>query len=178
MKLNKLMLVAALGLSTAAVADIQENPTKDVAKKEFSKFDPKGAEFGAYRLEPGLTTVPASIASADEVIGSVGSMAVVELGENTDPGLVGEGTIVRNIFTNKLTTLTGHITILLEKNANADDVAAQAGMTVASIFPGTDIAVFKINSNADLLEALKALQASDSVVQSKIEVADTIYTTR
>lgn len=177
MKMNKLLaLTAALGLSFVANADVEPKIGLE-AKKQMSKsiFSSTQAEFGAYKVEASLTSIPSSIAASDQVVATKGTMAIVNVAVDAEPELIGEGTVVRNIFTNELTTLTGHITALLSKDATAADVASTVGMEVISIFPGTDLAVLKVKEGTDLLEAFKGLKASGAVLESKVEVADTIY---
>lgn len=177
MKMNKLLALTALGLCFVANADVEPKIGLE-AKKQMSKaiFSSTQAEFGAYKVEASLTRIPSSIAASEQIVATKGSMAIVNVAVNAEPELVGEGTVVRNIFTNELTTLTGHVTALLSKDATAADVAGTVGMEVISVFPGTDLAVLKIKEGTDLIEAFKGLQASSAVLESKIEVADTIYT--
>lgn len=178
MKLNKLLaLTAALGLSCVAHANVEPKIGLEV-KKQMTKsiFNSSPAEFGAYKVEASLKSIPSSIAASSQVVATKGAMAIVNVAADEEPKLIGAGTIVRNIFTNELTTLTGHVTALLSKDATAADVANTVGMEVVSVFPGTDLAVLKVTEGTDLLEAFNSLKASGAVIETKIEVADTIYT--
>lgn len=176
MKLNKLMILGAtVGLSGMAQADIVVEPVlgQQQVKVAAVKQAVKG-EFGAFKLEPSLQVVPSSVASSNLVVAEKNGMSIVS-GQATDD-LIGKGTVVRNTLTNELTTLTGNITVLLNKGASADALASAAGLEVVSIFPGTDIAVFTAEPGADLLKAFNSISESGLAIESKVEVTDTIYT--
>jgi len=103
-----------------------------------------------------------------------GEITVVSVETSSD--VVTKGTLVRNIFTNNLTSLSGNITILLKDGMSASDVASAAGLKVVSLFPGTKIAVLAVNDGQDILVASKQLKASGLIKEAKIEVLETIYT--
>ena len=175
MKLNKLIMLGAVAcLSNAAQANIsiEEQLSQSVAKTA-TLAQHVNAEFGAYKVEPSLQLVPASIADTKNVVAAKGAMSVVT-GNTTD--VVGKGSVVRNTLTNELTTLTGNIIVLLAKDADASLLAEQAGMKVVSVFPGTDLAVFGAIQGNDLVAAFNSLNESSLALSSKVEVTDTLFT--
>lgn len=170
-----MILGAAIGLSGAVQADVTiDNNFENKAMKTTTVVNYSQAEFGAYKVERSLQLVPSAIAAADQVVASKGTMSVVQAAASDD--VVGKGSVVRNTLTNEVTTLTGNVIVLLSKNANASDLAAQANMEVVSLFPGTDIAVFAVQQGKDLVEAYNSLSGSELALSSKVEVTDTIFT--
>ncbi|REL30866.1 hypothetical protein [Thalassotalea euphylliae] len=175
MKLNKLIMIGAVAIvSNAAQANnsIEDKLSQSVSKTATLTQQTK-AEFGAYKVEPALQLVPASIADTKNVVAAKGAMSVVT-GNSSD--IVSKGSVVRNTLTNELTTLTGNIIVLLAKDADASAVAAQAGMRVVSVFPGTDLVVFGAIPGNDLVDAFNSLNKSSLALSSKVEVTDTLFT--
>lgn len=172
-----MILGAAVCLSGMAQADIVADKELGEAKQKVTVINKavKG-EFGAFKLEPSIQVVPSALASADSVVGENGAMSFVS--SQTTNDLVGKGSVVRHTLTNQLTTLTGNITVLLNKNASASELASLDGLKLVSVFPGTDIAIFSAEEGKDLLEAYKSINESGLVAESKIEVSDTIYTSQ
>lgn len=174
MKFNKLMILgAAVSLSGMAQANITDKEFGPIEKSGAKQIATVAGEFGAYKLEPSLEMVPTAIASSSLVVAEKGNMSIVTA--NVASELTGIGSVVRNTLTNKLTTLTGNVTVLLHKDASAAELASQAGMEVVSVFPGTDIAIFRISEGNDLLEAFNSIKKSGLALESKVEVTDTIY---
>ncbi len=176
MKFNKIITVVSAVLFSGFVQANSVNPSLEPlkAKKATVKIvKVTSAEFGAYKLEPMMASVPSAIASEDNIVESKGSMSIVRKSEPSN--VVGKGTVVRHLLTNELTTLTGNVTVLLNNNTNADELAKSVGMEVVSIFPRTNIAIFKIKQGNDLLEAFNSLKKSSLITESKVEVTNTIY---
>lgn len=175
MKLQKLMMLGAVAcLSNAAQAnDSLEQLLSQTASNTTSLTQHVKGELGAYKVEPSLQLVPAAIADSKNVVAAKGAMSVVK-GNASD--IVGKGSVVRNTLTNELTSLTGNIIVLLAKDADASAVAAQVGMKVVSVFPGTDLAVFEAVQGNDLVAAFNSLNESSLALSSKVEVTDTLFT--
>lgn len=178
MKFTKLMMLsAALGLSGLAQASaVMDNDFIGNNNKPVTLVNTAKGELGMFKIESKLRGVPTSIAATDSVVATKGSMSIVKAADDAAPELVGKGTIVRHLLTNDLTTLTGNVTVLLGKNAIAEDLATSVGMELVTVFPGTDIAILKVNQGSDLLQAFNQLKQSELVLESKVEVTDTIYT--
>ncbi|WKD48314.1 hypothetical protein [Microbulbifer spongiae] len=179
MKLNTLMiLTAALYLSGMAQASAVDNMEKNDIKVKplgtISGARASSAEFGIFRVERSMASVPSSIAAPEQVVAIKGEMAIVNINADAATDIVAKGTIVRNTLTDELTTLTGNITVLLGKNVSASEVASVAGMEVLSEFPGTDIAILKVRESNDLLKALNAIQHSGLTLESRVEVTETM----
>ncbi|GAA5442759.1 hypothetical protein Misp06_00934 [Microbulbifer sp. NBRC 101763] len=180
MKLNKLTILTAAmclsGITQANAIDAVEK--KDIEIKKLNTIAAartNSADFGIFKVERSLKTVPTSIAAPESIVVTKGEMAIVNIGNNSASDVVGKGTIVRNTITNKLTTLTGNITILLGKNVEASEVASISGMEVLSVFPGTDIAILKVKEGNDLVEAFNAIKQSGLAVESRVEVTETMH---
>lgn len=179
MNFNKLLTVAlACGLANVALAQPLPKQNFNSANKVIGTPGLSSAEFGSYKIEPQLKSVPSSVAAMDNVVATRGNMSIVKVAPSAEPELAGKGTIVRSLLTNQLTTLTGNVTVLLNKNAIASELATKVGMEVVSVFPGTDIAILKIVEGQDLVAAFNKLKQSGLVVESKVEVTDTIYSAR
>lgn len=172
MKFNKVVFLGAVAcFSVAASASSlisSEKPVKKVEKLKYTSSD-----FGAYKVERNLKLIPQSVASDQHIVSLKGSMAVVDVEHPAD--LVTKGTLVRNIFTNNLTSLSGNITVLLADGVVAKDVAENTGLRLVSSFSGTKVAVFAVNENQDVLKASGLLKDSGMVKEAKIEVSETIY---
>ncbi|AWF81171.1 hypothetical protein BTJ40_10265 [Microbulbifer sp. A4B17] len=177
MKLNKSMiLTVAVCLSGVVQAStIDKELSTENKELKVTKLRASTADFGIFKIERSLSSVPSSIAAPERVVSTKGEMAIVNIADDSATDVVGKGTVVRNTMTDELTTLTGNITILLNKNVNASDVASVAGMEVLSVFPGTDIAILKIKEGNDLLEAFNAIKQSGLAIESRVEVTETIH---
>ncbi|MFS1525848.1 hypothetical protein ACL7TT_17355 [Microbulbifer sp. 2304DJ12-6] len=180
MKLNTLMiLTAALCLSgmaqASAVDSVEKKDIKVKQLRTISEARANSAEFGMFKVERSMASVPSSIAAPEQVVAVKGEMAIVSIDADAARDVVAKGTIVRNTLTDELTTLTGNITILLGENVSASEVAAAAGMEVVSVFPGTDIAILKVREGNDLLEAFNAIRQSGLTVESRVEVTETMH---
>jgi len=175
MKMNKLVILGAaacisLSATASSLADKElQLPKKPVNSVKYSKTD-----FGSYVVEKNLRLVPTSVAADEYVVSTKGEMAVVESSEASS--LVTKGTLVRNVLTNNLTSLSGNITVLLKDGMNATEVAQLSGLKVVSVFPGTKIAVLAVNEGQDILAAAEQLKSSDYTKEARIEVLETIYT--
>lgn len=178
MKFNKLIamttLVCLSGLANANIVD-KGFDLPSVEKKKFAKVTYTASKLGAYKVEPLMATIPSSIASTDSVVVSKGAMSIVNIDAASASDVVGKGSIVRHILTNKLTTLTGNITVLLNNGVSADALATEVGMEVVSVFTKANIAILKVSEGKDLVEAYNMLRASALAAESKIEVTSTIY---
>ncbi|WP_226646702.1 hypothetical protein [Microbulbifer variabilis] len=180
MKFNKLIiLTTAVCLSGMAQANaIDSIDKKDIITKQprtLSAARTSSAEFGIFKVERSLTSVPSSIAAPEHIVARKGEVAIVNIGDDSVKDVVGKGTIVRNTITKELTTLTGNVTVLLSKNVTASEVAEATGMKVLSVFPGTDIAILKIKEGNDLLEAFNAIKQSGLTIESRVEVTETMH---
>ena len=145
----------------------------DLARQEHYLLTTEKSDFGAYKVEYQLALVPKSIAAIDHTRGSLGAMSVVK---NQRPiNRVVEGTLARNVLTNKLAPISGNITVLLAKDVTLDEVIQATGLNVVSAYNGTQLAVLKVPSNQDVLLAAKQLKALDLVVETKIEVLGVVY---
>jgi hypothetical protein len=181
MKFNKLIamttVVCLSGLANANIIDKGlELPL--VEKKKITKVKYTPSKLGAYKLEPLMAVIPSAIASADSVVETKGAMSIVNIDIDSTSDVVGKGSIVRHSLTNKLTSLTGNITVLLNDGVKASDLAKTVGMEVVSVFPKTNIAILKATKGNDLLEALAGLKLSGLVAESKVEVTNSIYSTQ
>ncbi|WP_444884747.1 hypothetical protein [Microbulbifer sp. PSTR4-B] len=176
MKLNKLIiLTAAMCISGMTQASVMENEFSAEVGGFKVKQLRENAEFGIFKVEHSLARVPSSIAAPDQTVTTTGQIAIVNIDKNSERGIVGKGTIVRNTITGELTTLTGNVTVLLSKNVTASEVAEATGMKVLSVFPGTDIAILKIKEGNDLLEAFNAIKRSGLTIESRVEVTETMH---
>ncbi|WP_444918128.1 hypothetical protein [Microbulbifer sp. JMSA003] len=176
MKINKLIiLTATMCISGIAQAnDIKQGAITE-SKQVKATQAKENAEFGIFKIEHSLTRVPLSLAAPEQIIATKGESAIVDIDTDSATDIVGKGTIVRNIITNKLTTLTGNVTILLSKNVTASEVAEATGMEVVSVFPGTDIAILKVKEGNDLLEAFNAMKQSGLTIESRVEVTESMH---
>ncbi|KPZ63889.1 hypothetical protein AN392_02844 [Pseudoalteromonas sp. P1-16-1b] len=175
MKIKQLIVLgAAACISLGATANTSSDKELQFPKKQVAKLNFDNVDFGSYKVEKNLRLVPSSVASDDHVVMRKGEITVVSVETSSD--VVTKGTLVRNIFTNNLTSLSGNITILLKDGMSASDVASAAGLKVVSLFPGTKIAVLAVNDGQDILVASKQLKASGLIKEAKIEVLETIYT--
>ena len=171
MKIKQLIVLgAAACISFGATANTSSDKELQLPKKQVAKLKFDKADFGSYKIEKNLRLVPSSVASEEHVVMQKGEMTVVSVDKSSD--VVTKGTLVRNIFTNNLTSLSGNITILLKDGMSASDVASAAGLKVVSLFPGTKI----VNDGQDILVASKQLKESGLIKEAKIEVLETIYT--
>ena len=172
MKIKQLIVLgAAACISFGATANTSSDKELQLPKKQVAKLKFDKADFGSYKIEKNLRLVPSSVASEEHVVMQKGEMTVVSVDKSSDVV-----TLVRNIFTNNLTSLSGNITILLKDGMSASDVASAAGLKVVSLFPGTKIAVLAVNDGQDILVASKQLKESGLIKEAKIEVLETIYT--
>ncbi|WNZ58402.1 hypothetical protein QT397_13995 [Microbulbifer sp. MKSA007] len=176
MKLNILMtLTAAVCLSGIVQAsDIDKELNVESKEIKVTKLRTSTADFGIFKIERSLSSVPTAIAAPERIVSTKGEMAIVDIADDSTTDVVGKGTVVRNTMTNELTTLTGNITILLDKNVSASEVASVANMEVLSVFPGTDIAILKVKEGNDLLEAFNVIKESGLAIESRVEVTETI----
>ncbi len=176
------MLTAAVFLSGTAQANVVDKEfgveQKLTMTKKTVASKAVASELGLFKVESSLTSVPSSIASATGLVANKGEMAIVAKADDSASDIVGKGSVVRNTLTNELTTLTGNITVLLNNNASASQVAAASGMEVVSTFPGTDIVILKAVEGQDLVEAFDALRESGLTVESRVEVTETMYKAR
>lgn len=171
MKFIKYTTVAVAFISQIAGAvELSSNVTASTFKAKNIQPD-----FGVFKIERSLMTIPSSIADSQKVVATKGLKSFVEVNQSAGDELIGRGSVVRNMLTDKLSTLTGNIILLLDENASASEVALATNMEVVSIFPGTNIAVFKAADGVDLMTAFNALNQSDLVLESKIEVADNMF---
>ncbi|NMR24573.1 hypothetical protein HH219_03245 [Pseudoalteromonas sp. NEC-BIFX-2020_015] len=175
MKLNNILVAStALCLSLSVQAntnfdkELVELPKKKVASLKIDKPD-----FGTYKVEKQLRLVPSSIVSGEHVVSQIGDMAVIKADISSE--VVTKGTLVRNIFTNNLSTLSGNIKVLLKDDVSAHSVASTLGMRVISVFAGTQIAVLAISEGQDILALSEQLRSADLVKEARIEVQETIY---
>ena len=129
-------------------------------------------DFGPYKFERSLTSVPSSIVKADEVIARNGSMSFVTVQPNE---VIGKGNVVKNLLTGDFTMVTGNIILLLKDEVSASEIAEASGLQIVSVFPGTNIAVFSVPEGADLLNAFQSLKSFEGVLESKIEVAENMF---
>ena len=175
MRVNKLIVLStAACISLSAAANTSFDERLQLPKKQVSSIKYTKADFGSYKVEKNLRIIPANIVSDEHVIMRKGDMAIVSVDEPSH--LVTKGTLVRNVLTNSLTTLSGNITVLLKDDFSANDIASVTGLKVVSVFPGTNIAVLAVNDGQDILiesEQLKSLKLAKEV---RIEVLETIYT--
>ncbi|WP_298771523.1 hypothetical protein [uncultured Shewanella sp.] len=147
--------------------------TSDLSRQEHYLLTTEKSDFGAYKVEHQLALVPQSIAAVDYTTESLGTMSVVKSARPIKR--VVEGTLARNVLTNKLAPISGNITVLLAKDVTLDNVVQATGLSVVSSYSGTQLAVLKVPANEDVLIAAKQLKALDLVVQTKIEVLDVVY---
>lgn len=176
---KKLMIVSAATLfaSTSFAVDlssvlkekVQQKPAVDLKQLSARK---QMADFGIYRVEE-LSMVPRALADVDKVVSEKGMMSIVKSDGPID--LVNKNTVVRNLMTNELTSLTGNINVLLSEGARASDVELEFGLTLVAN-PTQRMAVFKAE-NQDLVELYKTLSTSALVSEARIELSDTIYVT-
>ncbi|WP_404341564.1 hypothetical protein [Pseudoalteromonas mariniglutinosa] len=175
MKLNKLIaLSAAACIAVTAQANTDKDKELKLAAKQASSLKFTQTDFGSYKVEKSLRLVPASVVADQHVVMRKGDMAVVNATQSSD--LVTKGTLVRNILTDNLTSLSGNITVLLKDGMSADDIAVAMGMKVVSVFPGTAVAVLAVSANQDILITAKELKSQGYAKEAKIEVLETIYT--
>ncbi|MBH0076357.1 hypothetical protein I6F48_12425 [Pseudoalteromonas sp. SWYJ118] len=175
MKINKLIVLStAACISLSASANTSFDERVQLPKKQVSSVKYTKADFGSYKVERNLRLVPSSVVADEHVVMQKGDMAVVDVASKSD--LVTKGTLVRNVLTNSLSSLSGNITVLLKDGITASDVAAAAGLKVVSVFPGTKIAVLAVNDGQDILVAAEQLNASGYAKEARIEVLETIYT--
>ena len=175
MKINKLIVLStAACISLSASANTSFDERLQLPKKQVSTIKYTKADFGSYKVERNLRLVPSSVAADEHVVMQKGDMAVVDVASTSD--LVTKGTLVRNVLTNSLSSLSGNITVLLKDGITASDIAAAAGLKVVSVFPGTKIAVLAVNDGQDILVAAEQLNASGYAKEARIEVLETIYT--
>ncbi|WP_444931002.1 hypothetical protein ACJJIF_04255 [Microbulbifer sp. SSSA002] len=177
MKVYKLItLTTAICFSGAVQAIATDNIEKKEIEVNKSSTRANSAEFGIFKIEHSLIGVPTSIAAPEYTVTTKGETAIVDIGADSATDIIGKGTIVRNTITRELTTLTGNIIALLDKSADAYELTSIAGVEVLSVFPGTDIAVLKVKEGNDLLEAFNSIRQSGLVIESRVEVTETINT--
>ena len=175
MKVNKLIVLSAAAcISLSATANTSFDKELELPKKQVASLKFDKADFGSYKVEKSLRLVPSSVAAEEHVVMKKGEMSVVNVA--TESELVTKGSLVRNILTNNLSTLSGNITILLKDGKTASDIASATGLKVVSVFPGTKIAVMAVNDGQDILVASEQLKASGFSKEARIEVLETIYT--
>lgn len=174
MKFKQLIVLGAACLSLSAAANTGFDKELKLPKQQVSNLKFNKADFGSYKVEKNLRLVPTSVAAGEHIVMQKGQMSVVRVENASD--LVSKGTLVRNILTDNLTTLSGNITVLLQDGISASEVALAAGLKVISVFPGTKIAVLSVNEGQDILAASRQLKASGYTKEARIEVLETIYT--
>lgn len=175
MKLNKLTVLTAsifLASSVAAHAGMDKDLSLPKAK-QVTKFNHVKSDFGSYVVKRDLAYIPATIADANNVISSNGSMAIVKANAPVDR--VGKGTLVRNTLTNEISPLSGNISVLLKSGVTANDVSSATGLDIVSAYAGTQIAVLRVTGEQDLIEARKQLKSSGLVKVAKIEVLEVLH---
>jgi len=174
MKFNKIaVLTASVLLSSSVMAQVIADkglltPVNKVAKHIVQKGD-----FGAYKVERNLAYVPQSLADANSVISTKGSMAIVKIDAPVDH--VTKGTLVRNTLTNEVSALSGNISVLLKDGISAAQVSSETGLVIVSSYAGTQIAVLKVTGTQDLIEASNLLKSSGLVKVAKIEVLEVMH---
>lgn len=175
MKMNKLIILGAVAcISLNATASSVLDKKLQLPKKPLSTVKYSKTDFGSYVVEKNLRLVPISVAAEEYIVSTKGEMAVVKSSDPTS--IVTKGSLVRNVITNNLTSLSGNITILLKDDMTATEVAKLSGLKVVSVFPGTKIAVLAVNDGQDILAAAEQLNSSDYTKEARIEVLETIYT--
>ena len=176
MKLNNLIVLGvAACFSLSAQANSNFDKELQLPKKKVTSLKIDKPDFGSYKIEKELRLVPSSIVADEHVVSQIGNMAVVKADVVADKGKVTRGALVRNILTNNLSTLSGNIKVLLKDNASASSVASAMGLKVASVFPGTQIAVLAVSNDQDILVVSEQLKKSNLVKEARIEVLETIY---
>ncbi len=176
MKFNKLTAITASVLLTTSVfahANLDKDLRLEKPVNKVTKYKYEKADFGSYVVQRDLAYVSASVADTDSVISTNGNMAVVKA--NTPVEYIGKGTLVRNTFTNKISPLSGNISVLLKPGVTAHDVSAATGLEVVSAYADTQIAVLKVTGKQDLVEARNQLKASGLVKVAKIEVLEILH---
>lgn len=174
MKLNKMIiLVASIGFSYNALATEQTAVIKDPNQQPvYQAFKNEVPDFGPYKVERSMSSVPTSIVNPADVVAKKGALSFVS-GQKLQK--IGKGAVVRNLLTGDLSTVTGNFILLLEDGTSANEIANAAGLNLVSVFPGTPIAVFSIPESGDLLTAFEQLKAIDGVLETKIEVAENMF---
>jgi hypothetical protein len=169
MKLNKMIiLVASIGFSYNALATEQTAVIKDPNQQPvYQAFKNEVPDFGPYKVERSMSSVPTSIVNPADVVAKKGALSFVS-GQKLQK--IGKSAVVRNLLTGDLSTVTGNFILLLE-----NEIANAAGLNLVSVFPGTPIAVFSIPESGDLLTAFEQLKAIDGVLETKIEVAENMF---
>ena len=117
MKFNKIAIVTtSLLLSTSVM--VEANTDRELLKitqksaQKVTKHVVQKSDFGSYIVERNLAYISASVANAEEIISTKGSMAIVQA--NAPIERVAKGTLVRNTLTNEVSALSGNISVLLK----------------------------------------------------------------
>ncbi|MBU2892906.1 hypothetical protein KO495_06160 [Colwellia sp. D2M02] len=174
MKLNKIVVLAtSVLLSTNVMAQQSQLVELPKAEKVSTKFSLDKTDFGTYIIERDLAYLPTAIADVDAVIGTKGAMSLVKT--NQPIKHITKGTLVRNTLTNELAALSGNISVLLKEGVSAEQLSAETGLAVVSVYEGTKIAVFKVTGQQDIIAARKQLEESGFTKVVKIEVLDSIH---
>jgi len=175
MKFNKIAIATtSLLLSTSVM--VQANSERELLKitqqpaQKITKHVAQKSDFGSYKVERNLAYISASVANADDIISTKGSMAIVQASAPIER--VAKGTLVRNTLTNEVSALSGNISVLLKAGVSADEVSSKTGLSVVSAYAGTQIVVFKVTGTQDLIEASKQLKSTGLVKVAKIEVLE------
>lgn len=178
MKLKTLSItLAAVTLSAQATAATKFDKLvtdKLVAQAQVEQI--QQPDFGNYKIEKQLALIPTSLAAPEKVIAKQGNSAIVKRDVAADDVL--PGSLVRNIFTGNLAPISGNITVLLNDDATAQQVAAATGFSIVSSFSGTKLAVVSVAQDQDVLKAVEAINATGLVKEARIEVLEARHTSR
>ncbi|PAY02585.1 hypothetical protein CKO50_04240 [Pseudoalteromonas sp. HM-SA03] len=174
--MNKLKIAALItGSLFLAQAEANDNLTPKMEKvNKVASFEQP--DFGAYKIMSDYALVPAAIADPNAVISKKGNKALVK--STSVSKLFTKGSLVKNIFNGEIAPVSGNINLLLKDGASASDLASEFDVAVENTYDGGRIAVVSVNSNQDLLGKLAELKQSGKVVEAKIEVLGTLYTSR
>ncbi|MGX5172482.1 S8 family serine peptidase [Aliikangiella sp. IMCC44653] len=174
MKFKKVILVAACTFGSFAV-QANEGQLQLEKSAPVKRIQLEQADFGGYKVQRDMAYVAISQVSADQVIlQRNNSSALVKTAKQSN--LVNRGSVVKNLLTGSLAPVSGNINVLLNDNVTAAEVSQQLGLAVVVSYPKTKLAVFKVASDADLIESAKALKNSGLVKSARIEVLETIHT--
>ncbi|AUJ69541.1 MULTISPECIES: hypothetical protein [Pseudoalteromonas] len=174
--MNKLKIAALITTSLFLTqAEARDNLTPKLEKaNKVANFEKP--DFGAYKIMSDYALVPLAIADPSAVISQKGEKALVK--STSISQLFTKGSLVKNIFNGEIAPVSGNINLLMKDNASARELASEYGVAVENTYDGGRIAVVSVNSNQDLLGKLAELKQSGKVVEARIEVLGTLYTSR
>lgn len=170
-----LAALAAIGTMTSVqAAEINPELKKFAAVKTEAKKERlnEEADFGVYKLQPGLVLVPSSLAgSANQ--GLLNGRAVVQQAVSSTDGKVKTDSVVRNLLTGEIGVVTGRISVLAKDQASLLELQQQFGLGLVKTV-SKQIAILQAPAGADLSALVKSIRSSGLVKEARLDVIETL----